>query len=146
MFENLRNQVQHTLLSSKKRFWIANEHAYQCGSCPSDKIKPIKQLMADLPVSTTATGHKVFEICGLDYLRFVIYVESRCTRKAYGLIFTCVASCAIHVEIATSLTSKVFLFAFIDIRGKVEIIYFDNGSTFQADAKILTKLFIPRSL
>ena len=64
--------------------------------------------MADLPVSTTATSNKIFEICGLDYFRFVLYVESCCTRKTYDLIFTCVASCAIHVEIATSLTSKAF--------------------------------------
>ena len=52
------------------------------------------------------------------------------------------ASRAVHVEIVTSLSLKEFLLAlsrFNDIRGRVEVIYSDNGSTFQATSKALPK-------
>ena len=71
------------------------------------------------------------------------YVVSRSMRKAWSLSFTCMASRAVHVEIVTSLTLKDFLLAFSrfnDVRGKVEVIYLDNGTTFQAAAKSLPKL------
>ena len=89
--------------------------------------------MADLPVSRTSTCHTAFEICGLDYFGPVSYVVGRSTRKAWGLLFTCMASRAMHVEIVTSLTLKDFLLAFSkfnDVCGKVEVIYSDNGTTF----------------
>ena len=50
------------------------------------------------------------------------------------------ASRAMHVEIVTSLNLKDFLLAFSrfnDVRGKVEVIYSDNCTTFQTTAKIL---------
>ena len=99
--------------------------------------------MADLPVSRTATSHKAFAMCGVDYFGPLSYVEGRSTRKAWGLLFTCMASRAIHVEVVTSLTLKDFLLAFSrfnDVRGKVEFMYSDNGSTFQAAAKTLPDL------
>ena len=50
---------------------------------------------------------------------------------------------AVHVEIVTSLSLKDFLLAFSrfnDVRGRVEVIYSDNGSTFQAASKAFPKL------
>ena len=53
------------------------------------------------------------------------------------------ASKAVHVEIVTSLSLKDFLLAFSrfnDLRGKVDVVFSDNGSTFQAAAKNLSAL------
>ena len=53
------------------------------------------------------------------------------------------ASRAVYVEIATSFSLKEFLLAFSrfnDVRGKVKVIYSDNGSTFQVASKALPKL------
>ena len=147
--DNFHVGVQHTLLSTRKKFWIVNGNASvkrylsECGNCALDKAKPVRQLMADLPAARTAASHKVFAICGLDYFGPVNYVEGRSTRKAWGLLFTCMASRAIHVEIVNSLSLKDFVLAFSrfnDVRGGVEVIYSDNGSTFQAAAKTLPAL------
>ena len=70
--------------------------------CVLDKARPTRQLMADLPVSRTSTCHKAFEILGLDYFEPVGYIVGRSTRKAWGLLFICMASRTMHVEIVTS--------------------------------------------
>ena len=146
---NFHVGVQHSLLSTRNRLWFVNGQASvkhcinQCGKCVLDKAKPIWQLMTNLNVSKTSANHRAFEICGLDYFGPVSYVVGRSTRKAWGLLFTCIASRAIHVEIVTSLTLKDFLLAFSrfnDVCGKVEVIHWDNGTTFQAAAKTLPKL------
>ena len=147
--DNLHVGVQHTLLSTRKKFWIVNGHASvnhylnQCGRCALEKAKPVRQLMADLPGDRISVSHKPFAVCGLDYFGHINYVEGRSTKKAWGLLFTCMASRAVHVEIVTSLSLKDFLLAFSrfnDVRGRVEVIYSDNGSTYQAASKALPKL------
>ena len=141
--------VQHTLLGTRKKFWIVNGNASvkhylnDCGECTLAKAKPVRQLMADLPVARTAASHKAFAVCGLDFLGPLNYIEGRSTKKAWGLLFTCMTSRAIHVEIVTSLSLSEFMLAFSrfnDVRGKVEEIYSDNGSTFQAASKALPEL------
>ena len=153
--DNLHVGVQHALLSTRKKFWIVNGHASvkqylnQCGRCALEKAKPVRQLMADLPADRISVSHKPFAVCGLDYFGHINYVESRSTKKAWGLLFTCMASRAVHVEIVTSLSLKDFLLAFSrfnDVRGRVEVIYLDNGSTFQAASKALPKLLYSTEL
>ena len=85
--------------------------------------------MADLPVERTTAGLKAFAVFGLDYFGHVNYVERRSTKKAWGLLFTCMSSRSVHVEVVTSLSHLDFLLAFSrfnDVGGKVEIIFSDN--------------------
>ena len=71
-------------------------------------------------------------------------------RIVWGLLFTCMASQAIHVDIVTSLTLKDFLLAFSrfnDVRGKVEVIYSNNVALrFRRLRKLYLNYCIPRSL
>ena len=62
--------------------------------------------MADLPVERTTAGHRAFAVCGLDYFGHVNYVERRSTKKAWGLLFTCMSSRSVHVEVVTSLSLR----------------------------------------
>ena len=140
--DNLHVGVQHSLLSTRKKFWIVNGHASvkhylnQCGQCAVEKAKPVRQLMANLPADRISVSHKPFAVCGLDYFAHINYVEGRSTKKAWGLLFTCMASQAVHVEIVTSLTLKDFLLAFNrfnDVQGmklrikKIEINLWHNS-------------------
>ena len=65
-------------------------------------ISSISVVIVFLPVSGTPTSHKAFEICGLDYFVLVSHVEGRSTIKAWGLLFNCMTSHAMHVKIVTS--------------------------------------------
>ena len=48
--DNLHVGVQHTLLSTRKKFWIVNGHASvkhylnQCGRCALEKAKPVRTM------------------------------------------------------------------------------------------------------
>ena len=51
--------------------------------------------------------------------------------KQYGVLFTCMASCAIHLEIAASLTTDLFLNAyrrFVCCRGPIQQLRSDQGT------------------
>ena len=87
-----------------------------------------------------------FFFCGIDYFGPVTFIVGRSSKKAWGLLFTCMSSRAVHVELVTSLSLNEFVLAFIrfsDLRGPINTIYSDNGSTFQAAAKELPKLIEP---
>ena len=77
--------------------------------------------MADLPVERTTAGHKAFAVSNLDYFGQVNYIKGQSTKKAWGLLFTCMSSRSVHMEVVTSLSPTDFLLAFNrfnDIRGK----------------------------
>ena len=146
---NCHSGVQHTLLSTRQKFWITNgdasvrRYVNECGVCMIKKAQPVRQLMSDLPQSRITANKKPFFYCGLDYFGPMTFVEGRSHRKAWGLLFTCMSSRAVHVELVTSLTLSEFILAFTrftDLRGPVSTIYSDNGTTFQAAAKVLPKL------
>ena len=145
--------VQHTLASIRTRFWIVNGNAAvktylrDCGFCAIKKAKKVETLMSDLPLCRTSAQKKPFFDCGLDYFGPLMFKEGRSLRKAWGLLFCCMASRAIHVEMVTSLSLDEFLLAFtrfVDLRGPVSNLYSDNGSSFQAASKKLPELLQSR--
>ena len=146
---NWHSGIQHTLLSSRQKFWITNgcasvrRYLRECIVCAINKARPIRQLMSDLPPSHTSAYKKTFFHCGLDYFGPFIFIEGRSQRKASGLLFTCMSSRAVHVELVTSLYLSEFVLAFnrfSDLRGPVSKTYSDNNTTFQAASKSLPSL------
>ena len=94
--------------------------------------------MADLPECRLTLANKPFKFCGLDYMR-----EGLTNRKAWGLLFTCLCARCLHVEVVTSLDLDSFQLAFscfTNLRGAVDTIYSDNGSTFRAASERLPDL------
>ena len=89
--------------------------------------------MADLPECRLTAPNKPFKFSGMDYLGPLRYRQSRSECKAWGLLFTCMSTRCIHVELVTSLGLKSFLMAFsrfTNLRGSVDTVFSDNGSTF----------------
>lgn len=92
--------------------------------------------MGDLPV-LRVSQLKPFSCVGVDYGGpFPITLSKRRgskTQKAYLCLFICFATKAIHVEIASDLTSETFLAAlrrFIARRGRCSRIFSDCGTNF----------------
>ena len=99
--------------------------------------------MADLPTSKMAIHTKPFANTGCYYMGPFIFKESRSERKAWGLVFTCMTTRAIHVELVTSLDLSSFIMAFsrfVNLRNPVSRLYSDNGTTFKAAAQVLPQL------
>ena len=60
--------------------------------------------------------------------------------KKYGLVFTCLYSRAIHIEMLDDLTSDAFLNGlgcFVSLRGSVTKLYSDNGTNFVGARNLL---------
>lgn len=123
----------------RQQFYIphlrsAVKRAYlQCQQCKNMKVKPTNPQMGQLPESRLE-GHVIpFHRTGLDYFGPIEVVVKRSREKRYGALFTCLATRAVHLEVANSLTTDSCIMAirrFVGRRGCPAHIYSDNGTNF----------------
>ena len=95
--------------------------------------------MGDLPKERLSIGKTPFNNTRVDYFGPYYVKKSKMTRttkgvnKCYGVLFTCLTTRAMHIELAGDLSTDDFLLAlwrFISCHGTVEIIRSDNGTNF----------------
>ena len=136
----------YTLMLTRQRFWIIHgissvkRYLTACGKCALDKAKPVRQLMSDLPSFRVTAVNKPFKFCGTDYFGPFFYKQNRNLCKAWGILFTCLCTRCVHVEIVTSMDLNSFILAFTrftNLRGPVDTFFSDNGKTFCAAEKQL---------
>lgn len=103
--------------------------------------------MSDLP-SCRVEPCKAFTHTGVDYAGplYITTTRKRGVRsqKAYLCVFVCLVTKAVHVELASDLSSATFLNAFkrfLSRRGPCSFIYSDNGTNFIASDSYLKELF-----
>ena len=128
-------------------FWIVNlssvvsSHIYKCVDCSKLRKTTETQKMADLP-SARVNPSPPFSYVGLDYFGPFEVKEKRRVLKKYGVIFTCLYSRAVHVEVCDDMTSDAFincLRVFFALRGQVRQIYCDRGTNFIGAENELSK-------
>lgn len=91
--------------------------------------------MSDLPECRVLPDDPPFTRVGMDYFGPFLVRRGRGEVKRYGVIFTCLAVRAVHLEVASSLDTDACLNAirrFIARRGQVKEIYSDNGTNLKA--------------
>ena len=103
--------------------------------------------MWNLPKERTAAFKPTFTITGVDCFGPVTIKQYKRTRtssnkqvKRYGVIFTCLTTRAVHLELSKDMTTDSFLMTlrqFIARRGEPDIIWCDNGSNFVGVGKEL---------
>ncbi|XP_038069094.1 uncharacterized protein LOC119738319 [Patiria miniata] len=105
---------------------------HRCVKCRRLYSKPGEQKMANLPEDRLQPAPP-FTYCGVDYFGPWTVKEGRREVKRYGVLFTCMASRAIHIEVANSLTTDAFINAlrrFTAVRGSVRLLRSDQGTNF----------------
>ncbi|XP_031425672.1 uncharacterized protein LOC116220857 [Clupea harengus] len=93
--------------------------------------KPGEQKMADLPGERLVTDLPPFTNVGLDYFGPFEVRRGRSMLKRYGVIFTCMTSRAVHLEVACSLTTDSCINAirrFLCRRGPAQHMRSDHGT------------------
>ena len=117
-------------------FWILqggraiSSHLSKCVSCKRMYGKTQTQKMADLPEDRVREAPP-FTYSATDYFGPFYVREKRSDKKRWGVIFCCMASRAVHMEVANSLTTDSFLNAFRRFtarRGVVRQLRSDQGT------------------
>ncbi|XP_048479524.1 uncharacterized protein LOC125488579 isoform X1 [Plutella xylostella] len=153
--ERLLHAGPKLLLSSlNQRFWICNglsevkKITHKCITCFRQKATVAKQLMGSLPASRVTSTNRAFVRVGVDFAGPIDVKLSRVRRsvigKGYICVFVCFTTKAIHLELASDLTTDTFLACLrrqISRRGLMTEIHCDNASTFKGANNQLNELY-----
>ncbi|XP_072178137.1 uncharacterized protein [Diadema setosum] len=121
--ESGHNGVAVTTAKARRRFWILKGHnlaktvKFRCTVCRAFDHKTETQEMADLPTERLSPHTPPFHYTACDYF----------------VLFTCLNSRAVHLELATDCSTMEFLQVlrrFFAIRGQPGKILSDNGTQF----------------
>lgn len=141
---------QLTLAQTRHEYWIiaakraVKKYINGCVICHRFRRSDTHQLMGNLPGARTKVVSKAFtytgtDLCGPIQLK-IMRARGTVTQKGYIVIFICLSTRAIHIEIVTDLTAEAFIAAFrrmVGRRGNVLHLYSDNGTNFIGAKNIL---------
>lgn len=105
----------------------------KCVLCQVREARARPPLMGQLPVARTESGRPVFHNTMVDYFGPLFVKVLRSTPKRWGVIFNCMASRAVHLELSDSLDTHDMIDAFVrfaSLRGKPSHLWSDNGTNF----------------
>lgn len=150
----LKHAGQKLVLSTlNERYWLINANReikavlHKCLICFKLKARAATQLMGSLPLDRVKMS-RPFQIVGTDYAGPFYVKQTRIRKpvitKAYIVIFICFTTKAIHIELASDMTTNTFLGClkrFIARRNKPTKIYCDNGTYFKGANNVLKELY-----
>ena len=128
---------EYMLSLIRKSYWIIKGRVAvrrvlsRCFSCKRTQAPFGAQKMADLPGERDTPDKPLFTFVGVDYFCPFWVKRARSQVKRYGVLFTCLTTRAIHLEVAQSMDSDSFVHSmrrFIARRGVPEVMRSDNGS------------------
>ena len=111
---------------------VASSVISKCVTCKKLRGTFQEQQMAELPEDRLEPAPP-FTNCAVDYFGPFIIKEGRKELKRYGVLFTCMASRAVHLEVADTLETDSFINAlrrFVCRRGPIRKLRSDQGTNF----------------
>ena len=140
-------QLSHTGWTTAEPVYLSGREVIrelekECAECRRRKSKPCQQIMAPLPTARLERSLRAFAKSAVDFAGPFVTVQGRGKRreKRYLCLFTCLATRAVHLEMAFGLDTDSFLNAFYRMasrRGLPEEMFSDNGTNFKgADAEL----------
>ena len=140
--------ITNTWASLRNKYWVVRgaitvrKILGKCISSEKSNGCAGRQIMAELPEERLTPGNSPFYFTGVDYFGPLYVKQGRKLIKRYGCLFTCLTMRAVHIEIATDLSSSSFINAlrrFFGRRGKPLKIFSDNGTNLVGAEKELRK-------
>ena len=123
----------------RQRYWVlkgvraVHKVSLECPTCRWRRAQPRPPVMADLPKPRLGYSLPPFTYTGVDYFGPILVKCGRRTEKRYGVLFTCMTTRAVHLEIAHSLETDAYIMAMqrmVSRRGRPAHIWSDNGTNF----------------
>lgn len=150
LYSHTGAHLLHSLL--RQNYWILSarniirQRTWKCNYCFRITPKPTYPIMSNLPIERVSQA-KAFLSTGVDYTgSFQITLSRRRgikTQKAYVCLFICLATKAVHLELASDLSTDSFLAAFkrfISRRGNCATLFSDNGTNFVGGKRKLDEI------
>lgn len=131
--------VATTVAKVRSRFWIIGLHKlaktikFNCVTCKKLDRKTAKQVMGKLP-KERLTPAPAWSSTGVDLFgpfKIKDEVKKRSIGKAYGVIFSCLATRAVHMDLAPDYSTQKFLLVlrrFVALRGYPKQLISDQGT------------------
>lgn len=127
------------MASMRSRFWVIAGNAsvrHVIATCVKGrKLRSSvqEQKMANLPPCRMDCSLPPFSYVAVDYFVPFLVKEGRKELKRYGVLFTCMVSRAVHLEVSKTLETSAFinvLRRFVARRGNIVELWSDNGTNF----------------
>lgn len=121
----------------RQQYWIPSANAavrkilFCCVTCKKNHAKAQEQKMADLPMDRLLPDKPPFTNVGMDNFGPIEVKKGRTIVKRYGVLFTCLTTRALHIEVSHTLDTDSRINAirrFMCRRGQVALIRSDNGT------------------
>ena len=138
MHQNGHLGVAATAAKTRVKYWIQRVHdlaklvKLKCVTCRELERKSESQLMSDLPTERLLPFTPAFYVTSCDYFGpYSVKVGRNKTAKHYGVLFTCLNTRAVHLELAVDYSTMEFiqvLRRFFAIRGQPAKLLSDNGT------------------
>ena len=142
--------VAATVAKTRTKYWIVRAHdmaksiKFRCVVCREIGARVESQVMADLPQSRLAPFTPPFHYTSCDYFGpYRVKISRNKIAKHYGVIFTCLNTRAVHLELAADCTTTEFmqvLRRFFALRGVPLRMISDNGSQLVGAERELRKM------
>ena len=134
----------------RRRFWIpggrqvVRKLKHQCVECRRWRAQPEVPRMADLPSARTQIYKPAFHSTGIDCFGPMEVKVGRRAEKRWGIIFKCMTTRAVHLDLVESMDADAFLLAynrFYPRKGVPYEILCDCGTNFKgADSELKATL------
>ena len=143
--------VSSTIAMIRSKYWIlkidklVGSIINKCIICKKQRANFAQQVMSDLPPERLIPSPP-FTNVGVDYFGpFLLKgeVQKRTLGKGYGVVFTCVTSRAVYVDVVQNYSTDGFMQVirrFAAIRGWPKWFYSDNGSNLVGASKELKEI------
>ena len=142
--------VATTTAKVRRKYWILQGNKisksvkFNCTFCKEMSHQTEEQVMAKLPLLRLSPQTPPFHFTSSDYFGpYNVNTGRYKTRKYYGVIFMCLNTRAIHLELAMNYSTTEFLQVlrrFFCIRGFPVVILSDNGSQMVGAERILREM------
>lgn len=140
--ETIVNNLKYRYRILKIRSQV-KKFAHTCVKCRELRAKPSVAQMGNLPPERTTPFVFPFTYTGIDYFGPLTVKVGRRVEKRWVVLFTCMTSRAVHLEVVPSLDTSSCIMAircFVAIRGVPQKILTDNGTNFTGANQELKKM------
>ena len=108
---------QSVINEISQKYWITSVRnalksvKAHCPRCRLLRARPSNPRMSDLPQRRLVCNENAFSHCGIDYFGPLYVTIGRRREKRWGVLFTCLTTRAVHLEIPDSLTADLTIMA-----------------------------------